>query len=219
MQTQHNSITHLLMLWLVRPVVGLESSRPPGTAEPLGGHAVQPGIVKQIDADPEGGYRVLVSLPLLQAPNDRGVWARLGSSYASDRVGISFFPEIGDEVAVGFLGGDPRYPVVLGSLHSKAKPPPNPPDFGNSMKSIVTKSGLRIDFAEDRRSVSIATPDGQTIQLDDAAKSVKLADRNGNRIAMDDKGVTIESTTDLRLSARGRIDIDPRPTQRRSRSG
>jgi len=75
------------------------------------------GTVKQIDQDPDGEFRVLVTLPLLQATD--GVWARFGSYYASNKVGSDFYPEIGDEVIVAFLSGDPRYPVILGSLYRR----------------------------------------------------------------------------------------------------
>ncbi|MGS0742602.1 phage baseplate assembly protein V [Glaciimonas sp. GG7] len=68
---------------------------------------LQTGIVLKTDADPEGEFRVQVSLPLMQA-GTLGLWARLGSFYASNGFGAEFYPEIGDEVVVAFMNGDPR---------------------------------------------------------------------------------------------------------------
>ncbi|MBL0341870.1 MAG: hypothetical protein IPP71_13585 [Bacteroidetes bacterium] len=61
-------------------------------------HGLQFGIVKQIDADPDLGYRVLVSITVL---NNETAWARLGNLYATSGAGTFFYPEVGDE---GFLG-------------------------------------------------------------------------------------------------------------------
>ena len=40
------------------------------------------GKVKKIASDPEKGFRVQVTLPLMESPNE-GVWARLSTFYAS----------------------------------------------------------------------------------------------------------------------------------------
>jgi len=80
---------------------------------------LQTGIVQQVDGDPDGEFRVQITLPLLQA-GTQGVWARLGTVHASN----GFYPEIGDEVVVAFMNGDPRFPVIIGSLYSKQNPPP-----------------------------------------------------------------------------------------------
>lgn len=84
---------------------------------------LQTGIVQQVDGDPDGEFRVQVTLPLLQA-GTQGVWARLGGFHGSSGTGASFYPEIGDEVVVAFMNGDPRFPVIIGSLYSRQNPPP-----------------------------------------------------------------------------------------------
>ena len=84
---------------------------------------LQTGIVQKIDGDPVGAFRVQVSLPLLRA-GTQGVWARLGTVHGSSGIGAAFYPEIGDEVVVAFMNGDPRFPVIIGSLYSKRNPPP-----------------------------------------------------------------------------------------------
>lgn len=163
------------------------------------------GTVKQIDNDPDGEFRVLVTIPLLQAAD--GVWARFGSFYASKDIGACFYPEIGDEVVVSFLSGDPRYPVILGSLYSKANPPPATPESTNNIKTITSKSKLHIDFIEDKKTILAATPGNQSITLDDSTNSITIKDSNGNSIVMNQSGIAIKSASDITMSATGSITI------------
>jgi len=168
---------------------------------------LQSGTVLQIAQDPDGEFRVLVSLPLLQAPAGTGVWARFGSFYASNGIGAFFYPEVGDEVVVAFLSGDPRYPVVLGSLYSKTNVPPGTPDAANNTKTIMSRSKLHIDFLEDTKTVQVVTPANQSVALNDDQKSVTLTDANGNTVTLDSSGVTIKSASDITLSASGSINL------------
>jgi phage baseplate assembly protein gpV/phage protein D len=46
-------------------------------------------------------------------------WARIVTLGAGNQRGITFQPEVGDEVLVGFERGDTRHPIVLGGLYSK----------------------------------------------------------------------------------------------------
>jgi Rhs element Vgr protein len=167
---------------------------------------LQTGLVKKTSDDPDGEYRVQVQLPLLQA-GDLTVWARLGSFYASNGIGAEFYPEVGDEVIVAFMNGDPRFPIILGSLYSKKNPPPVPPDEKNSQKSIVTRAKLRIDFFEEDPAVEISTPAGQKVRLDDKAKSVTVKDANGNTVTLDSSGITADSASNITLNAKGNISI------------
>lgn len=203
-------------LWRTTIDIGLSpewfaATAPQIAAPPASGQlppisAVQTGIVKQIDSDPDGEYRVLVTMPLLQVPSDPGVWARFGSFYASNGIGSNFYPEIGDEVVLAFLNGDPRYPVVLGSLYSKKNPPPYPPVTGgpgapNDTKSFTTKSKMRIDFVESTPSMTLATPGNQSIVIDDKAKSITITDMNGNSITLDPSGIAIKSAKAVTVNA------------------
>lgn len=175
---------------------------------------LQTGIVLKIDGDPDGEFRVQVQLPLLQA-GTLGVWARLGSFYASSQFGAEFYPEIGDEVVVAFMDGDPRFPVIVGSLYSKKNPPPVTPDAKNNQKTIVTKSKLRIDFFEEEKIIEISTPDKQSIRFDDKAGQVVIKDKAGSTITMASSGVTIDSAakltlnakTDVAITAQGKVSI------------
>lgn len=168
---------------------------------------LQTGLVQQIDKDPDGEFRVLVTLPLLQVAGKVGVWARLGSFYASNGFGAQFYPELGDEVAVAFMNNDPRYPVILGSLYSKKNPPPVTPEAKNNQKTIVTKSKLKLDFFEDEKAVEISTPGGQSLRIDDKGKKITVKDINGSTLTMEPSGVTLASAADLKMTAKGNVQV------------
>lgn len=168
---------------------------------------LQTGLVQQIDNDPDGEYRVLVTLPLLQVAGKLGVWARLGSFYASNGFGAQFYPEIGDEVAVAFMNNDPRFPVILGSLYSKKNPPPVKPEAKNNQKTIVTKSKLKLDFFEDVQAVEISTPGKQSLRIEDKGKKITVKDASGSTVTMEAAGVTVASAKDLKLTAKGNVQV------------
>lgn len=164
------------------------------------------GTVKKIDADPSGEYRIQVNIPVID-PSGDGVWARLSNFYATKGTGVFFMPEIGDEVILGFLNNDPRYPIILGSLYSSKLPPPYAADPGNNIKAIVTKNELKIEFDDEQKILTIETPAGNHFKLSDKDKSITIKDQHGNRMLTDDKGISIDSVKDISLKAAGKIGI------------
>ncbi len=164
------------------------------------------GIVKKIDADPDGEHRIQVDVPVIAKSGD-GIWARLSNFYSTTSKGIFFMPEIGDEVVLGFLNNDPRHPIILGSLYSTKITPPYTADPGNKIKAIVTKNDLKIEFDDDQKILTIETPGGNRFILSDKDKSITIEDQNGNKMVTDDKGILIDSAKDITLKAAGKIDI------------
>jgi Rhs element Vgr protein len=168
---------------------------------------LQTGIVKKVAKDPGGEFRVFVTLPLLQDAA-KGVWARLAGFYASNKVGAVFYPETDDEVIVGFMNEDPRYPVILGSVYSKKLPPLFAPDEKNTKKAITTKGQLQILFDDQDKVVEIVTPGKHSIRMDDKAKAVTVKDGKGNTLSLSASGVKLDSVSNLTIAAKGNIVID-----------
>lgn len=183
------------------------------------------GVVKQLDQDPSGEYRIMVTLPLMQSAND-GIWARMATFYATNGKGIFFIPEIGDEVIIGFLNNDPRFPVVLGSLYSSSRTAPDPLTAENYTKAIITNSQCKIAFDDQNKVITITTPGNNMIVFSDQDKSVKVTDQNqnfiqlnsdgitiqdksSNKIVMSSGGIEINSPSDITLKATGNIQLTP----------
>jgi Rhs element Vgr protein len=154
--------------------------------------------------DPDGEHRVRVRLPLVNEQAD-GVWARVASPDAGEQRGFFFRPEIGDEVVVGFLEDDPRRAVILGMLHSSAKPAPLEGSDDNHEKAYKSRSGMRIFFDDDKKVVLVETPGGNKLTLSDQDQGIKLEDQNGNRIELTPDGIKIESAAALEVKATGEL--------------
>lgn len=183
-------------------------SAPEASALLPGIPGLQNGIVKQIIDDPLEETRILVEIPIAKgAESSTQIWARWAQPYASEKAGFFFMPEIEDEVVLGFLNADPRYPIILGSLYSSKHEPPLTPASENPLKSIQTKSQLTIQFDDEKKIILMQTPGGNKISLDDDAKKISLEDQHGNQISMDEDGISLKSAKDIQLTAEGKINI------------
>lgn len=172
---------------------------------------LQTGIVTVLE-DPEGEDRIRVRLPLISTAEE-GVWARVATLDAGKERGTFFRPEIGDEVIVGFLSDDPRYPVILGMCHSSAKPAPEPAKDDNHRKGYVSREKMKFTFDDEKKIVTLETPGGNRMRLSEEDKGITLEDQNGNKITLDDSGIKIESTKDLILKAAKDIKIEGMNTE------
>jgi Rhs element Vgr protein len=83
---------------------------------------LQIGVVTQLEDDPAHEHRIRIKLPLVD--QQEAIWARIATLDAGKERGSFFRPEINDEVIVGFVNEDPRFPIVLGMLNSSALPAP-----------------------------------------------------------------------------------------------
>src|SRR4029453_7477869 len=162
--------------------------------------ALQIGIVTALENDPDGEDRIKIRLPLVN-PSEEGVWARVATLDAGKERGTYFRPEIGDEVIVGFLTDDPRYPVILGMCHSSATPAPEPAKDDNHHKGYVSREKLKLTFDDEKKIIGLETPAGNKLALSEDAKGITLQDQNGNKLTLDDRGIKIESVKDLVLKA------------------
>jgi Rhs element Vgr protein len=175
-----------------------------GLAPPARG--LHTGTVTQVAVDPQGDFRIKVSLPLVDAGSS--LWARLGHGYASSGFGSNFHPEIGDEVVLGFMDEDPSSPVVLASLYSRTRAPAYAADEQNNKKAIVTRSMMEITFDDTDVVLELKTPGGRLVRLDDKAKTVTITDPFANKIVMSEASVEIVSAKEMRLTSGTDMKVD-----------
>jgi phage protein D len=176
-----------------------------GLVPPIRG--LHTGQVTKVAPDPAGDYRAQVTLALIGDEN--GVWARLAGFYASNGFGAAFWPEVGDEVVLGFMDEDPAHPVILGSLYSNQRKPDESkaPAEANDLKAIVSRTKLEISFDDKDTVLTVKTPGGRIVRLDDTKGEIEVADSDGNKILMDKDKVAITSAAELRLESKTNLSI------------
>ena len=167
---------------------------------------LQIGKVLAYADDPAAQHRVKIKLTMFKATEV--FWARMLFDYAGAAHGNFFWPEVDDEVLVGFLNDDPRSPVILGSMGSKAIAPLMlRPTAEKDTKAIITKNGLRIEFDDVNKTITIKTPGANSITIDDKNKNIILKDQHGNIFEMGKDAVKITSVGELNFTAAKKITI------------
>lgn len=173
----------------------------PLSAGLVGGiNGLQIGKVVQLQNDPDGENRILVRIPTIDA-HDQGIWSRIACLDAGSNRGAFFLPEIDDEVIVGFINDDPRDAVVLGMLHSSAKPAPLTAQDSNHEKGFTTRSSMHIQFNDNTKTITIDTPAGNSFTIDEGSMKIVIKDQNSNKITMDPAGIKMESPKNIEIKA------------------
>jgi Rhs element Vgr protein len=167
---------------------------------------LQIGIVTSLE-DPEGEDRVQVKLPIISS-DEEGVWARIATVDAGKERGSFFRPELDDEVIVGCINNDPTQIVILGMLHSSAKPAPLTASNDNHEKGYVSREKMKMIFNDEKKSFTLETPAGNKIILNEDEKVIQIEDQNGNKIKMEQSSVSIESAQALKIKAGTDITIE-----------
>ena len=167
---------------------------------------LQVGTVDALEGDPAGEARVAVKL-VTETETDEVIWARpLSIGGGADR-GFVMLPEVGDEVFLGFLDGDPRDPILLGGAHSSAAANPYPGADANHVKGVSSREGMKIIFDDEAVKLTLETPSGHKVVLDDEESSITLKDSNGNTVVMSSDGIVLESGSDISMTATGDIKL------------
>ena len=135
------------------------------------------------NADPLGLGRVKVQMMWQEAGSEKTPWIRLLQPHSGSGKGFYFVPEIGEEVLVGFQGGNAEKPYVIGTQYN-GKEKSGYADKENCIKAVHTRSGHKLVFTED--------------------ESILITDKSGNEILLDTKGsnITITAPETMTLNAK-----------------
>jgi uncharacterized protein involved in type VI secretion and phage assembly len=193
------------------PVTLAPAGNPPALGSAWLGSGVFLARVSDV-ADPDNQGRVQVRLHGADgvADHDAPLWARLVAPFAGDNRGAFWVPDVGDLVAVAFVQGDARVPVVLGGLwHGNAAPPETMDGAGrNFLKVLRSRNGVKItlDDHDGQEKLTLETPAGQKVTLSDGPGQCEVADSNGNRIVLDASGIRIEAAAKVVVQA-GQVEV------------
>lgn len=156
--------------------------------------------------DPDSAARVQVRLYNFDGVTDHDgpVWARVATPFAGNNRGMFFLPDVGDEVLVTFLNGDPRLPIVVGGLWNGSDTPPESISGGqNRLKVIRSKNGVKVtlDDQDGQEKFIAETPGGQKVTLKDGPGAITIEDSNGNSVKLETAGITITASAKVNVNA------------------
>ena len=156
--------------------------------------------------DPKGMGRVRVGFPWQAKNGGKSPWIRLATSHAGAGKGFYFIPEIGEEVLVGFEGGNAENPYVIGTRYnSKQKTPVNDP----AQKIIQTRSGNKIVLNDADGSVFISDNGKASIKMDGAGNIEVNAEKMIKFSVCGKKGAygIVDENGDISFNAENRISL------------
>jgi type VI secretion system secreted protein VgrG len=154
--------------------------------------------------DPDGLGRVQVSF-FWAGGNIKSDWIRLIQPHSGAGKGFYFIPEIGEEVLVGFKGGNAERPYVMGTNYNGSESS-GYSSSGNDQKVIHTRSGTKMIFNDAEGSVFIEDPSGNTWKMDGQGNIEVNAPKNFTVNA--GENVSITAGKNVTLSAGGNISED-----------
>ncbi len=177
------------------------------------------GVVTRLD-DELGEDRIKVRIPTIDEKSE-GIWAKIARPDAGEHRGFFFLPELDDEVLIGFLSGDPRYPIIVGMLNSSAKPAPVKAEKKDNLKGYYSKKGSRLEFDDKKSTLKIQTlnsgesddlkglrsgepklEDNNTIFMDDEKGEILIQDKNKNYIKFSEEEILIFGEKKIILEAK-----------------
>lgn len=150
------------------------------------------GVVTD-NKDPKNLGRVKLKFPWW-ADKGESNWAPIASFMSGKNFGGYFLPDKGDNVLVAFMNGNIKNPFVLGAIwNTKFKTPEKNSDGKNNVRLIKSRSGHQLIFDDKKGS-----------------EKIEIIDKtNKNKITIDSKSnkITISSSKDLELVAKGKVSI------------
>lgn len=180
-----------------------------------GAFSIVRGLVSS-NQDPDKLGRVKVRFPFLggKAKDNESPWCRVARPVSHSEAGDWILPDEGDEVLVAFENNDLSRPIVLGSLFSDDRKPPQTGRSGdynqdgkNTLRAMTTASGhaLIFDDASGKEAVIVKDSQGHSITLDKDGVSIKTKD--GDSIQMKSSGITIQSAQSVKISGSSKVEL------------
>jgi uncharacterized protein involved in type VI secretion and phage assembly len=195
------------------------------------------GLVTQIGNSEGSPGDIKVKYPGIDDQLASG-WARMVSVGGGNKKGVTFMPEVNDEVIVGFENGDPRRPVILGAVFNGKD---SQPAFAveSSMvnsRQITSRLGHAVEFgdgtAPDKQYISLTLAGGATsvmmskkefiaqvpagIPLSITAGSASFKIGNDGSITIQGSKITLKADTDVEISG---LNVTTKASVKNSASG
>lgn len=171
----------------------------------------------------EAGYEMIeVEVPAYnKEEGTRTIYARHATFSAGKNGGAVFRPYKGDEVVIGFIDNDPRFPVVLGALYTSE----NEPDYEWKDTETQEEVGFTVDewkfsIQQEDKVLKIESPDEHQFIIDNSDQAhISMIFDSDNSIKVEDSGITIAGKSITLESQQGDIKISGKSIEASSNSG
>ena len=192
--------------WKTTIQVGVPYEQKKNNSQGSKAQSLQVGVVGSFEADPENMYRIPVWLPYLKEETSL-IWARMAHPEAGNLRGQVWHPEKGDEVIVGFLGGNIQHAVIVGSMYNPINKEPEGFDYSeeNTLRGIVTKEGLKMTWDDENKSIKLETSEENYIELTEEGLTIQIA-----KFIKAESGdeVSIKSTKDTTIISDAALTVE-----------
>lgn len=164
-----------------------------------------PAIVTN-NNDPDKNGRVKVRFPTL-SQQEESAWARVVAPGAGAARGLAFFPEVNDEVVVGFANSDPNQPYVLGGVWNGRDKLPTAQNTAMKngqveVREWKTRAGHVLRFTDSAGSEQIEL-------IDKTGSNSIVIDSASNKITVKAQGdVHIEGSTNVSVKAGSKLSME-----------
>jgi Rhs element Vgr protein len=230
------SVRHIYNLDGYRTEFVVEGMRPETIADLVGNSeeniltnqpmlGVVPAIVTQ-NVDEDNMHRIRVQYPWL-SDEEESWWARVAAPDAGPDRGITYLPEIGDEVLVAFEHGDIGRPYIVGRLwNGKDAAPHTSNQLVQSgkvnLRVIKSRSGhtITLNDTEDKELISIIDKTGNNLITIDSSTNAISIEANGAKVILKLEGedgkltikaedsIDIKSGGDMTFKSEGNLTLD-----------
>jgi uncharacterized protein involved in type VI secretion and phage assembly len=164
------------------------------------------GIVEEIE-DPNKEGRIKVKFPWFDE-NMISEWCRVSQFYAGGGYGAFWVPEKEDEVAIAFIHGDMRQPIILGGLYNGVDKPATHRTKQQDIKMFRTKAGHEITFVdtEDKEQIVIKDmSEKHFIDINTKDSSITITS-TGGKLSLNAKEIEVTADEGIKMNAKT-IDI------------
>ncbi|MBD3905420.1 phage baseplate assembly protein V [Chryseobacterium sp. Ch-15] len=165
------------------------------------------------NTDPQGQGRVTVKFDWQLHDTTNFIRMMSPDAGGTDQItqnrGYVAIPEVGDQVMVGFVHNNPDRPFVMGGMFHGGTALGG--GVNNQMRSIQTKSGIKVLMNDNEKSVTILDPSGNTYYMDGKGNIMVNAPNDmtftaGRNIKMT-AGVDISATAGSNIFSTANVNI------------
>ncbi len=164
-------------------------------------------LAQVTDIKDEKNLNRVKCLPIGAPDTETTDWCYVMAPMGGAQRGLFLFPQKDDLVVLGYIGGDPHRPIVLGSFWDSASAPPIEVKDGKAEDYCLKTPNnvqMMIHDEDSKQKLTVTMPSEAKFELDDENQKAALQDKDGNNaLQMDLKNgeITLQAKSKLVLNA------------------